>query len=401
MPSIVQINVDANNGSNGAIARNIGKLVAARGWKSYIAYGRKSIYSEESTLIRIGSSINVYLHAIYSRIFDKHGLASKFATKRFIKKLQIIQPDIVHLHNIHGYYINYKILFNYLIKKDIPLVWTLHDCWSMTGHCAHFVTAGCDKWRSECNHCPLLSEYPKSIFIDNSRNNYLLKKRLFASPHKVEIVAVSEWVANYARESFLGKHHITVINNGVDLNIFKPCFDIHFRETIAPLSKKILLGVSVSWTKLKGINEFIELSKDDRFQVVMVGVDDSLKTILPSNILTISKTESQEELAKYYSNADVLVNPTYADTFPTVNLESLACGTPIVTYKTGGSPEAVSEDTGIVVECGDKARLKYAIEEIVFSNRDYRQACRCRAEKLYNKEDRYQDYIKIYEQLLK
>ena len=178
MLKIVQINVDANNGSNGAIARNIGKLVVKKGWKSYIAYGRRCISSEESELIRIGSPIGVYIHAIYSRLFDNHGLGSKFATWRFVNKLQRIQPDIVHLHNIHGYYINYKILFDYLIKNEIPLVWTLHDCWAMTGHCTHFVTAGCKKWRTECNCCPLLSEYPKSVFFDNSRNNYLLKKTI-------------------------------------------------------------------------------------------------------------------------------------------------------------------------------------------------------------------------------
>ena len=400
MPVILQINVDANNGSNGAIARNIGKLVTEKGWNSYIAYGRKYIPSEESTLIKIGSSFDVYTHVMVSRFFDRHGLGSVSATRNFIKEAERISPDIIHLHNIHGYYINYKLLFEYIKAKKIPVVWTLHDCWAMTGHCAHFVTANCNKWKTLCHHCELKKEYPKSFWFDYSEQNYLLKKTIFTSLEKLEVIAVSEWVANYARESFLGKYNVTVINNGVDLNVFKPCPEENFRLQIAPVSKKILLGVSVNWTDLKGIKEFIELSKDERYKVVMVGVDEKLKSRLPDNILAISKTESQEELAKLYSVADVLVNPTYADTFPTINLEALACGTPVITYRTGGSPEAISPETGMVVECGDLRSLKAAIEQVVFSNRQFDILCRKRAEMLYNKDERYKDYINIYERLL-
>ncbi len=401
MPVLLQINVDANNGSNGAIARNIGHLVVQKGWNSYIAYGRKHLPTKESKLIRIGTDLDVTLHGLISRLFDYHGLGSSISTNRFLKEVDRIRPDIVHLHNIHGYYINYKLLFNYLRVKQIPTVWTLHDCWPMTGHCAHFVSANCEKWRTGCNQCPLKKNYPKSLFFDRSEYNYELKKKLFTSLERLHVIAVSEWVGQYARDSFLGKYPVSVIHNGIDLGVFKPCKDYIFRQNIAKSTQKIVLGVAVSWSNSKGIKEFVELSKDNRFKVVMVGVDETLRKKLPNSILTVSKTESQEELAKYYSNADVFLNPTYADTFPTVNLESLACGTPIVTYRTGGSPEAISKETGLVVDCGDYMSLKKAVEQVSFSRIDYTNFCRKRAEILFNKDDRYKDYLKIYESLLR
>lgn len=399
MPKVLQINVDATNGSNGGIARSIGDLIVKEGWSSYIAYGRNAVPSDTSKIIKIGNILDVYIHGISSRIFDNHGLMSSNVTKNFIKFIENINPDIIHLHNIHGYFINYRILFDYLSIVGKPVVWTLHDCWAMTGHCAHFVTANCNKWQFGCNNCPLKKDYPKSIFIDNSKNNYLQKRNSFNKVKNLTIVPVSNWIASFLSQSYLSSHKVEVIHNGVDLDIFKPRENnIRLKHSIN--SKGIVLGVCSKWTKAKGLNEFIRLSEETEMQVILIGVDESLKKKLPTNIISISRTENQEHLAEYYSSADVFVNPTYADTFPTVNLEALACGTPVVTYRTGGSPESVSEDCGCVVECGDFEALKSAIYSIMYKKQLYSSNCRKRAESLYDKNECYMKYYNLYKSIL-
>lgn len=402
MSTILQINVDANNGSNGSIAKAIGDIALSHGWKSYIAYGR-SVSPGNSIQFQIGNNIDVKLHAIETRLFDNHGLASRIVTHGFIKKVREIKPDIIHLHNIHGYFINYKILFKYLQEAQIPVIWTLHDCWSFTGHCGHFVTASCDKWKEHCNNCPLRVDYPKSIFIDRSKENFELKKKLFTSVNNFTIVPVSYWLGDLVKQSFLKEQSIHVIQNGIDLKVFKPT--IVTRSTLGLDSrKKIILGIANVWTNAKGLQEFIELSKNDNYQIVMIGVDDKMKKLIPDNIITISRTENQKQLVQYYSVADVLVNPTYADTFPTINLEALACGTPVVTYNTGGSPEAVDENTGIVVEQGNFEDLCSAIRLIIsedtLTQAKRRENCRARAVELFDKNDRFKEYFELYNQVL-
>lgn len=402
MIKILQINVDANNGSNGAIARNIGTIVMRAGWQSYIAYGR-NVVPGDSIQIKIGNKLDVIWHVIESRIFDNHGLASRLVTKRFISKIKRIQPDIIHLHNIHGYFINYKYLFEYLEKSKIPVVWTLHDCWSFTGHCAHFVSKGCFKWETQCISCPLKNNYPKSIIFDNSRKNYQYKKKLFNSLKSLTIVPVSNWLGNFVERSFLKHNKIQVIHNGIDLEVFQP---LNITKASLGLNshKIVVLGVSNVWIKSKGLLEFINLSKDDRLQVVMIGVDENILKLLPNNIIAIKRTQNQQQLSEYYSTADVFVNPTYADTFPTVNLEALACGTPVVTYNTGGSPEALDKDTGIVVDQGDYNALLNAIIEIASESAEKnivrRKKCRERAVRYFDRNDRFMEYFELYKRLI-
>lgn len=402
MPKLLQINVDATNGSNGGIARDIGSLVIKENWESYIAYGRSAVPGE-SIQFRIGNNIDIYEHGIESRIFDNHGLSSRCVTAKFIKKIEKIEPDIIHLHNIHGYFLNYRILFDFLKSAKIPVVWTLHDCWSFTGHCAHFVSADCDKWKTGCDSCPLKKGYPSSLFLDRSRRNYKLKEKLFNSLDNLTIVPVSYWLEDFLKQSFLKNNKIHVIQNGIDLNNFKPlnCD----KKSLGLLENKIVvLGVSNVWTNSKGLNEFIKLSEHNELQIVMIGVDDNTMKILPKNIVAIKRTQNLQKLVEYYSIADVFVNPTYADTFPTVNLEALACGTPVVTYQTGGSPEAVDEYTGIVVPQGDSDSLYKAV--LVITNQSFEhklkqsQKCRLRAEKYFDKKERFQEYINIYNQII-
>lgn len=394
MPKLLQINVTANWGSTGKIAESIGACAIKNGWESYVAYGRYSNESQ-SQLVRVGSSIDTYWHYGMQRIFDNEGLCSKRATKRLIAEIKRIAPDIIQLHNIHDHYLNYQVLFEYLNSTDIKVVWTFHDCWAFTGHCFHFVTKDCERWKTQCGSCPLRNEYPKTL-LDRSVRNYTLKKSLFAANKNLTIVPCSEWMANFVKESFLKDKQIQTIHNGVDLNVFAPTTKCtQTSETFK------VLAVSSVWTLEKGILDIYQLREmlPEDVEIVMVGVSEKQQQQLPTGVRGIQRTQNIQELVELYNEADVLINPTYADTFPTVNLEALACGTPVITYNTGGSPEAIDEKTGVVVPQGDVRALADAILRMKahpLSSVD----CRRRAEALFNKNDRYEDYIKLYESLI-
>lgn len=401
MPTLLQINSALNRGSTGRIAEQIGMLAKEQGWNVYIAHGAR--YKGKSALqtIQVTTEKEEKLHALKSMAFDAHGLGSKKATEKLVKRIKEINPDIIHLHNIHGYYLNYKVLFEYLATIDTPVVWTLHDCWTMTGHCAHFDAIGCDKWKTECYNCPLKREYPKSILLDRSARNYAIKKGLFSSLKNATIVPVSNWLGSIVKKSYLGNYTINVINNGVDLEIFKPLDASRLRKKLGIGDKCILLGVATAWHNEKGLREFIRLSKNHDYQIIMVGVPTEIKQNLPKEIIAIDRTNSQQELAEYYSMTDILINPTYNDSFPTVNLEALACGTPVVTFRTGGSPESITPETGIVVGKGDFEQLVVAIETVRKKGKaHYSTACRERAVMFYNKNDKFQEYITLYNSLI-
>lgn len=394
--TLLQINLSANVGSTGRIAEEIGKFVILNGWRSVIAYGRFASKSE-SELIKVGNDWAIKEHLIETRLFDHHGLASRRATRHFVEQIKALKPDIIHLHNIHGYYLNYRILFDYLNKTNIPIVWTLHDCWAFTGHCGHFIMANCERWKIGCGHCPIThTEYPKA-FIDRSARNYKLKSEIFGANQNLHIVTVSEWLAGLVRQSFLKDKDIRVINNGIDLNVFKP-------SPIKRDGRYRVLGVSNLWSEVKGLPDIVrlrELLDKVKYEIVVVGVSKEQIANLPEGIVAIERTASASELATYYSSANVFVNTTYADTFPTVNLEALACGTPVVTYKTGGSPESVDAETGAVVEQGDINAMAEAIKEICSQGKQtFSDRCRRMAEKKFGKMDRYNDYITLYNELL-
>lgn len=388
MPKLLQINVTANWGSTGKIAESIGACAIKKGWESYIAYGR--YYNEsQSQLLRIGSSLDTYWHYGVQRIFDNEGLCSKRATRQLIAEIKRIAPDIIQLHNIHDHYLNYQVLFEYLNATSIKVVWTFHDCWAFTGHCFHFVHSSCEKWKTGCSNCP-----QRNKLRDNSDYNYKLKRSLFTDNKHLTIVPVSQWMADFVQESFFRNNRICVIRNGVDLNIFMP------KKSLVSKNYKVL-AVSNVWHQSKGLYDVIKLRKllPQEFDLTIVGLSEAQLKTLPTGIKGIQRTQDIEELVRLYSESDVLINPTYADTFPTVNIESLACGTPVITYKTGGSPEAIDKKTGVVVPQGDVKALADAIlrmKEHSLSSVD----CRRRAEALFNKDDRYEDYVKLYESLL-
>lgn len=351
---IIQINSVCGIGSTGRIATDIHVAMQAKGIESFIIYGRGEATSCDSA-IKVSSTLDFYSHALQTRIFDNHGFCSINATKLAIKKIDDLQPDIVHLHNIHGYYLNVEQLFDYLKRHpQIKVFWTLHDCWAFTGHCAYFDFSGCEKWKTQCFSCPQKNTYPVSNVLDNSRNNYQRKKVAFTGVKDLTIVTPSRWLADLVRQSYLKDYPVQVVNNGIDLAVFYPR-QSDFRVIHNLVDKFLIIGAASVWSPRKGFDDFISLAKmlPVNYRLVMVGLSpDKIKT-LPSNIIGIHRTDNPIALAEIYSAADVFFNPTYEDNYPTVNLEAIACGTPVITYDTGGSTESVSPEHGFVVAKGD------------------------------------------------
>lgn len=395
---VLQINSVCGIRSTGRIATDLYKTLKDNGHECKIAYGR--FVSQNIPLcdcIKTGSNFDTYLHALLSRLTDKTAFYSKRATRRLIEQIKLYDPDIIHLHNLHGYYINIKLLFDYLASTDKKVVWTLHDCWAFTGHCPHFDIAHCNKWKTGCRKCPQKSSYPASLIFDNSKNNYLIKKKLFTSVKNMTIVTPSKWLADLTGQSFLNKYPIKVINNGIDLSVFKPT-ESDFKARFNISDKKIVLGVASSWGKRKGLNDFIKLSSilEDNYQIVLVGLTQKQAKSLPKNIISVSETDSLVSLAKIYSAADVFVNLSYEDNFGTVNLEALACGTPVITYNSGGNTECADDTCGIVVKQGDLNAVKEAIAKSC-ANTFTASDCTTRA-LLFDKNEKYMQYItEIYE----
>jgi putative colanic acid biosynthesis glycosyltransferase len=401
--TLLQINSVVNSGSTGRIAEEIGQTAIAAGWESYIAYGRNERPSS-SKLIKVGTDKDIKLHGLQTRLFDRHGLGSKGATTDFIRQVEEINPDIIHLHNIHGYYINIEVLFQYLKNANVPVVWTFHDCWPITGHCSYFSFVGCEKWKTQCYECPQKRGYPASYFIDRSKKNYNLKKELFNSLSNLTLVPVSQWLSGILKESFLQNYPIRVINNGINTEVFKPSLSSDFRNKYGLEDKFIMIGVATSWGKRKGLKDYIELSKilESEFQIVLMGLNKKQIEQLPNNILGIERTDNVGELADIYSSADLVLNLSYEETFGLTTVEGFACGTPGIVYNATASPELIDVSTGIVVEQGNINKLVDAIYSIKKKGKEYySEACVERAHRLYRKEDRYREYIDLYESLLK
>ena len=409
MKRLLQINpVVRVSTSTGRIMQEIGELAMQNGWESYVAYskGRDGIRTCASHTIPVGNKWDTWMHGLETRLLDRHGLASVSVTYDFIKHLKEISPDIVHIHNIHGYFLNYPVLFEYLSKSGIPVVWTVHDCWLYTGHCYYYSYIQCNKWESGCGDCPQKRKFPASWWLDRSARNYQDKQEAFTSmPYgKLTIVPVSDWIRGEMSRSFLKGYPFRVIHNGIDTEVFTVYGAEEVKRKYGWQGKHVLLGVASIWSEEKGLPDFIKLAQQlrDDEMIVLVGVTEELKSQLPQNVYGIRRTENIRELAQLYSAADVFVNPTWQDNYPTVNMEAIACGTPVVTYRTGGSVEAVTEDTGFIVEQGDVKGLLDSVRVIEQYGKHY-YADRCRKYALANfrKEDRYADYLNLYEELRK
>lgn len=388
-------------GSTGKIMFSISKIVKEKGGSAVAATGFSwhKVQYEEHELI--GNIFTKAAHMYLSNFFGNHGDYSVIPTKMLIRRINKFSPDIIHLHNIHGWYLNIPMLFRYLKKCHIPVVWTLHDCWAYTGGCAHYTFCNCDKWLTGCGECPNLSEYPISSKIDKTKKMWELKKELFCDLPNLTIVTPSSWLANQVQKSFLNKYPVRVINNGINRNVFEPTDSPFFEKYGINKENHIVLGVSLGWNERKGLDVFVELSKKlpKEYTIVLVGTDDKTDQGLPSNIVSIHRTQNQQELAEIYSAADVFVNPTREDTFPTVNIEALACGVPVVTFVTGGSPEIIDETCGAVIECGDIDALKQKIVQVCEQRPYSKEACIIKS-KQYDEKDRFNEYLKLYETII-
>lgn len=399
---VVGINV-VHNGSTGNIMLNVSKLLSEKGedTRTFSTYNPNAPYTALPTTIKshsyYGSYYENYAHKLLAQLTGLNGCFSCFGTKKLIKECKKFKPDVIHLHNLHTFCINLPMLFRYIKKNNIPVVWTLHDCWTFTGHCPYFVMANCDKWKTECHNCPQLSVYPKSR-VENTKMAHRLKKKWFLGVDNMTLVTPSKWLGDLAKESFLKDYPVKVIHNGIDLSVFKPT-ESDFRAKHGLTDKKVLLGVASDWGKRKGLDVFEELANrlDDSYRIVLVGIDGTAQN-LPKKIITIKRTENQKELAEIYTTADLFVNPTREEVLGLVNIEALACGTPVLTFRTGGSPEVPDETCGSVVEVDDVDAMENEILRICKDKPYSKEACLERA-KSFDMYDRFEEYIETYKEV--
>lgn len=391
---VLMINVVCGIRSTGRICTDLATVLEGQGHEVKIAYGRENIPEQfQKFAIRIGTNLDVQLHGIRTRLLDQCGFGSKRVTKRFVEWLNTYDPDIIHIHNLHGYYINIEILFDYLKRSRKKIIWTLHDCWAFTGHCSHFSNIKCEQWMNGCYQCPQKKDYPATLFVDNSKRNWELKKQLFTGVSNLSIVTPSEWLKGLVEKSFLKEYDVMAIPNGVDLSIFKPT-PSDFREKYGLTNKKIILGVATAWSERKGLKEFIELSKilDNDFKVVLVGMDKNQIRKLPATILGLAKTASVKELAEIYTAADVFINAGREETMGMTTVEAMACGTPVVVSNLTAVPEVVNNEGGIIVNELTVTEIADAIYSVVEGH--YNPILNAT---LFEKYKQYALYVKLYE----
>lgn len=389
---ILQINSVYGERSTGRIAYELACAQRKNSIEPYIVSGEGK--SDSPNIHIMSGKLYLKMNILKTRLFGKHGFYSKLATRRMLKFVSKVSPDIIHLHNIHGHYFNVKMIFEYIHKHNIPVVWTLHDCWAFTGHCPHFDYIGCDRWKSGCGNCPQRRGYPDSWFFDRSKGNLKAKKKLFTLPQKMHIVTPSYWLSSLAKQSFLSKYPVTTIHNGIDTEKFCPA-ESDLKKRLGIDNKFVIMGIVSNLNSTKGGQYFLELAKllKEDEHIVLLSLEKDFEK-LPQNITALPRTESAEALAKAYSGADVFVNPTLQDTFPTVNIEALSCGTPVVTFDTGGSSESLTQDCSVVVKKGDTKGLYEGIQ--IVRNGDFsREKCRARGLE-FTSENCYSKYIDIY-----
>ena len=388
---VLQINSVYKTGSTGWIVSALQNLIKDTGNEAFVLYGR-GINQRNNEAYKFTSNLEIYKHVLITRLLDKHGLSSNDDTNFLIEKIREYSPDIIHLHNIHGYYLNYEMLFEFLVKYNRPVVWTLHDCWCFTGHCAYFTMCNCNKWKIECKDCVQKKRYPISWFVDNSQKNYLAKKRAFTSLAKDKLVLVtpSVWLRDLVEQSFLKKYRVKVIRNGVNLSDY----NVKRERNVSEYRKKII-AVAYPWGERKGLSHVIEIANKipDDILFTVVGLTNKQKELFPkkTNLILLNKTNNKSELISLYNEADVFVNTTLEDNYPTVNLEALAAGLPVITYPTGGSAESVNMMGGAVTDsCSvdDLIRTVNSFKGTVIDNKDF-----------IDEKKVYVEYLNLYDEL--
>ena len=401
---VAHINVTSEL-STGRIATDICAVLTQHGHKALLCYSR-GYPPRQVPSYHIGNTVDVWAHAAFARVLDRAGFFSRAATRRLVKQLALYKPDVVHLHNLHGYYLDLRTLFAYLAKAGVPVVWTLHDCWPFTGHCAYYTMRRCDRWREGCGHCPQLRAYPASLWLDQSRRNWLEKRKAIGAVPNITLVTPSLWLGGEVRRSFLGKRPIRVIPSGLDLTVFRPCDepelirDIVKRYDMRELgAKKILLSVASVWEDRKGLSDLIALSKQIRpdMMILVLGLTREQCYDLPDTMLGIPRTQSIRELRALYTIADVCLSLSHEETQGMTLLEALACGTQVLCYNATALPEIVTPETGAVVPEGDIPAVAAACARLCDSPKTT-QACLARAAQ-YEKHRQFAMYVGLYEEL--
>lgn len=401
---IVQINV-ASYGSTGRIMYQIQEKSIEEGYDAESFFGRGNIPEGKGLYTKLADNISVAWHGINARFFDKMGHSSVFNTNRLVRILKQKKPDIVHLHNLHGYYINLKILFKYLKESGVRVVWTMHDCWPVTGGCAYFLECGCDKWKESCYSCSQTGVYPKR-YIDKSSREYEFKKKIFTSLNNLTITTPSEWLAEIVSQSFMKDYPVRVVHNGIDVDLFRPFSQDINKKTRdwmgIPENGKMILGVANVWDERKRLSSMLKLAldlKDKNVKVVIVGLSEKQKASLPKGVIGITRTQNQEQLARIYSAADVFVSTSVEESFSLVVGEAMACGIPIVCVDGGGCRELISDKVGIVVPRDDRDALKEAVVRMLNDSRNYTEDCRQRCVENYSCQSMVEGYMNVYREI--
>lgn len=401
MKTVVQINSVINKGSTGRIAQQIGEHVENQGWRHFLVYGRPSNPTNLDAY-KISSYTDNLIHYGLSLALDAHGLGSQITTSKLCRWLSQINPSLVHLHNLHGYYLNYPILAKYLQEKRIPVVWTLHDCWAFTGHCSYYSDINCTKWHTECHTCPKKRSYPASI-TDRSKSNFERKQKLFKAFDSLQLVTVSDWLKGEVQKSFLSKLPVVTIHNGVDTKVF------HENYSTAELDERyhlkgrfVAVAAATSWSPTKGFQDYLRMAEklDENEKIVLIGLNDHQIANLPPGIIGITRTESSEELARWYRRANVVLNLSTQETFGMTTVEGFACGSPSIVYNATASPELINEKVGYVVEAGDVDAVYSKMQELRSENKLLSSDCVHHVHQNFNSKKQYLNYIKLYDRLL-
>ena len=404
MPKLLQINTTAGRGSTGHIAETIAALASAKGWDCYLAHGARYVGNTEMTTYQVTSRVGECLHYLKSLLFDSHGLGSRMATKRLVSWIKELSPDVIQIHSIHGYWLNYEVLFGYLRVSGIPVVWTFHDCWPITGHCAIFPSQYCDKWKTGCGNCTALNQYPRSLFVDRSRRNHSKKQALFSSIPNMTVVTVSYWLKGIISQSFLKEAPLQVVHNGVDISVFYPRDNAvpEIKARLGLEGKVVVLSVADQWNEGIGLSDIPRLRAllDNRFIIVLVGLTKSQIEALPDGVVGVLHTNNREELAEIYSAADITFMPQTVATFGLVSVESMACGTPAVVYAPAAAE--VIGGNGFVVPARDLTQLAEALSRFADAGgkAKYRESCIQRVREIYDEKINYSRYINLYDSLI-
>ena len=395
---ILQINSVCGVGSTGRIAVQISDYLNENNIENYIAYGLRK--TDRPNTFKIGNYFDAHLHSFISRKLCMQGYGSKFTTLRLVRYIKRIKPDIIHLHNIHGHYLNFKVLFGFLNKTKIQVIWTFHDCWAFTGKCAHYISVGCDKWQIQCKNCPQLNTYPDSK-RDRSKKNYEDKKKLFTKNDNLHITTVSEWLKGEAEKSYFNGKDIRCIYNGINTQVFKYTKST-WKEENQISDKFVVLGVANDWNSRKGLDDFMKLSKKlgDDFVIVLVGVTPEQKKCLPKNFIGIERTNNQTELAEIYSMADVFLNLSLEETFGLVVGEAMACGTPAIVYNSTACPEILAEGCGYVVEPSNVDEVLICVNEIKKEGKEkYSSNAVNRINDVFSQQRMVENYYNLYAEI--